>query len=74
MKILHMFTIIITLAFTMAITGCDTDGPAETAGEKIDNITQDGPAESAGKKIDEMAEDAAESIEEAGEKLQEKVN
>ncbi|AFT66951.1 MULTISPECIES: hypothetical protein [Cycloclasticus] len=58
MKLLHMFTIIITLAFAITVSGCEPDGPAENAGEKIDNMT----------------EDAAESIENAGEKLQEKVN
>ena len=53
-----LFTIIITLAFAITVSGCEPDGPAENAGEKIDNMT----------------EDAAESIENAGEKLQEKVN
>ncbi|MBV1899549.1 MAG: hypothetical protein KUG63_09310 [Cycloclasticus sp.] len=74
MKLLHMFTIIITLAFAVIVSGCEPDGPAEKAGEKIDNITQDGPAENAGEKIDEMTEDAAESIEKAGDKLEDKVN
>lgn len=46
-------------------TGCDRQGPAERAGEKIDRAVEDakdkldpaGPAEKAGKKIDRALED-----------------
>jgi hypothetical protein len=59
-----------TLALTLLTFGCDSQGPAEKAGEKIDNavestndaageaadkITGQGPAEKAGESIDETA-------------------
>ena len=59
------------LAVSLVTFGCDTQGPAEKAGEKIDNsveatkdaaenaadkITGDGPAENAGEKIDEAVQ------------------
>ena len=58
------------LAFAVLTVGCDRQGPAEKAGEKIDKsveatkdaandavdkITGKGPAEKAGEKIDETA-------------------
>ena len=67
---------ITTLALTLFTFGCDSQGPAEKAGEKIDNavestkdaageaadkITGQGPAEKAGESIDETAEKMKES-------------
>lgn len=62
---------ITTLALTLLTFGCDSQGPAEKAGEKIDKavestkdavgeaadkITGQGPAEKVGESIDETAE------------------
>lgn len=62
---------ITTLAVTLLTFGCDSQGPAEKAGEKVDKavestqdaageaadkITGQGPAEKAGENIDETAE------------------
>ena len=62
---------ITTLALTLLTFGCDSQGPAEKAGEKIDKtiestkdaageavdkITGQGPAEKVGESIDESAE------------------
>lgn len=48
-----------------AHNGCRKEGPAERAGEKMDNagdkvkdaVTPDGPGEKAGKKIDKAVDD-----------------
>ncbi len=65
-----------TLALTLLTFGCDSQGPAEKSGEKIDNavestkdaageaadkITGQGPAEKAGESIDETAAKMKES-------------
>ena len=51
---------ILTAALVLSLTGCEKKGPAEKAGQKIDNagenvkdaINPKGPAEKAGEKID----------------------
>ena len=63
MKYLPLTTVpLAALAMTasLVLTGCDEQGPAETAGEKIDNAV-----ESAG----EMAEEAGDKVEDATDKL-----
>ena len=47
--------------------GCEKKGPAEKAGEKIDDTMHEAldKAEEAGEKIEDAAEDAREKIEEA---------
>lgn len=65
------------LAVSLLSFGCDTQGPAEKAGEKIDNsveatkdaadnaadkITGDGPAENAGEKIDEAGTNVKKAV------------
>jgi hypothetical protein len=49
--------------------GCGKKGPAEKAGEKIDDTMHEAmdKAEEAGEKIEEAAEEAREKIEEASE-------
>jgi hypothetical protein len=49
--------------------GCEKKGPAEKAGEKIDDTMHEAldKAEEAGEKIEEAAEEAGEKIEEASE-------
>jgi hypothetical protein len=52
-------------AFALTGNACSKKGPAEKAGEKLDNVgdkihdavTPDGPAEKAGKKIDKAVDD-----------------
>lgn len=73
MKKNHIATLlfITTLALTLLTFGCDSQGPAEKSGEKIDKavestkdaasetadkITGKGPAEKVGESIDETAE------------------
>lgn len=65
------------------LAGCE-EGPAESAGEEIDQAiengqemledaveVEEGPAEDAGEEIDEAIEDGQESLEEAAEETEE---
>lgn len=54
MKMTRLRTLATAAAMAMALTACDTDGPAEEAGEDIDNAV----------------ERAGEKIEEAGDRIQ----
>jgi hypothetical protein len=75
-KYMATLLFITTLALTLLTFGCDSQGPAEKAGEKIDNavestkdaageaadkITGQGPAEKVGESIDDTAEKMQES-------------
>lgn len=66
-----------TLVFSLVSLGCDTQGPAEEAGETIDNsiedtqdaadnaadkITGEGPMENAGEEIDEAGNTIKETV------------
>ncbi len=53
----------------VGLTACEKKGPAETAGEKIDNAT-----ERAGEKMDNAAEKAGNKMEEAGDKIEDKTD
>lgn len=66
-KYLTTLMMIVALGFTgVAFTGCSSnDGPAEKAGQKVDNavdsakdtLDNDGPAEKAGQSIDNTLND-----------------
>ena len=70
-KFIQSLLLITSICLTVLNFGCDSQGPAEKAGEKIDQsiestkdaveeasdkITGKGPAEKAGEKIDETLE------------------
>jgi hypothetical protein len=70
-KFIHTLLLITSLGLAVLTFGCDSQGPAEKAGEKVDQsventkdaleetsdkITGKGPAEKAGEKIDEATE------------------
>jgi hyperosmotically inducible periplasmic protein len=62
-----MIVLISLLAFLgIGTLGCEQKGPAEKAGEKVDEA-----AEQAGEKMEEAGEKAGELMEEGGEKLEE---
>ncbi len=68
MKTLTLLPIVALILTGTALIGCESnDGPAEKAGQKIDNAV-----ESTGEKIDNAVENTGEAIEEAGDKLREK--
>lgn len=69
--------LIMALSFLLFSFGCDSQGPAEKAGEKVDKtveatkdtinevtdrVTGKGPAEKLGEKIDETAEAVEKSV------------
>jgi hyperosmotically inducible protein len=68
---------IVALFLFLGLSGCDKEGPAEKAGEKIDQsveevkdaaeeagdkLTGQGPAEELGEKIDDAAEEVKEAV------------
>jgi hypothetical protein len=70
-KFIHTLLLITSLSLAVLTFGCDSQGPAEKAGEKVDQsventkdaleetsdkITGKGPAEKAGEKVDEATE------------------
>ncbi len=66
---------ITTLALTLLTFGCDSQGPAEKAGEKIDK-TIESTKDAAGEAVDKLtgqgpAEKVGESIDESAEKMKE---
>lgn len=60
-----LFLVLITAFFIIGLSGCPEEGPAERAGEKIDEAVQD-----AGEKAEETGEKAGEAMEEAGDKAE----
>lgn len=58
--------IIFSSMIIVSLAACKKEGPAERAGQKIDETV-----EKAGEKIKESAEKAGDKIEEAGEKVKE---
>ena len=66
----NLLGIVIALLLAM-ILGCSDPGPAEKAGEEIDEAVESieealdpaGPAEKAGRKIDETMEDMGQALE-----------
>ncbi|MBA3695282.1 MAG: hypothetical protein H0W85_00575 [Methylotenera sp.] len=53
----------------IGLAACDKQGPAERAGEKLDNAT-----ERAGEKMDNAAEKAGDKMEAAGDKIKDKTD
>lgn len=64
------------LMLVLFIAACEDEGPAEKAGEKIDNAVESTQEsmEEAGDKLEEQMEEAGDKIEETGDKIQEKTN
>lgn len=62
---------IATLALLLAtgLSACEKEGPAEKAGERIDNAT-----ESAGDRIENATDKAGDKMEEAGDKIEDKTD
>jgi hypothetical protein len=58
----------LALLMTIGLAACEK-GPAETAGEKIDNAV-----ENAGDKIEDATDNAGDTLEEAGDKIEDKTD
>lgn len=56
--------------FLFAFTGCESEGPAEKAGEKVDKLMSQTKekVEEAGKAVQESVEEAGEEVHEGAEK------
>lgn len=64
-RIRSFLSIVCCLAFLSAFTACEDQGPAEEAGEEIDEA-----AEMTKEKMEEAGEEVGEAVEEGGEKLE----
>lgn len=62
---LHKSLIAVALLSMLALSACEQKGPAERAGEQIDNAV-----ENAGDKIENATDEAGKAIEEAGDKIE----
>lgn len=80
MKLLQTVLLTAGAVVMMAMLGCESEGPAEEAGERIDEAVEElrepqGPAEQAGESVDEAVDEAKEELKkakrEAGEALEE---
>jgi len=66
-------TVLISVALAGAgLSGCKQEGPAETAGKKVDEaVDNTGKAmEKAGEAVDKAAEKTGEALEKAGDKIE----
>lgn len=68
-KKLTLGILAVLTVMVVSLAACEKKGPAEAAGEKIDNA-----AEKAGEKIDHAADKAGEKLNEAGDKIKDKTN
>lgn len=73
MKVLEKFTLIgVSMLFVVGLTACDKPGPAESAGEKIDQTAEEASkkiaaaADKVGEKLGEQREKASVAIDDAG--------
>ncbi len=60
MQVLLRLLMVFSMTATLALSACDDKGPAEKAGEKIDQVVKDvgDTLEKAGDKIEEAADKA----------------
>ena len=65
MKKKHIAYIAMGCAAAFAVTSCEKEGPAEKAGEKMDES-----AENAGDKIEGATDEAQDKVEEAGDAIE----
>jgi len=61
------FLTVLVLASVLGLSACKQEGPAEKAGQKVDQAV-----EQAGKKIDQATEQAGKKMEQAGETISDK--
>ena len=68
-KKLTLGILVVLTVMIVGLAACQKKGPAEAAGEKIDNAAQ-----KAGEKIDNAANKAGDKLNEAGDKIKDKTN
>lgn len=65
MKLRFLTLGLILSALLLTVTACEQKGPAERAGEKIDNV-----AEKSGEKLEDASDTAKDKLEEMGDKIE----
>lgn len=65
MKFTKLTVAALATFFAIGITACERDGPAERAGENIDNA-----AENMGDRIEDSTDNAGDELETAGDKVE----
>jgi hypothetical protein len=67
-------SIAVACFLSVVLVGCEREGPAERAGERIDQSMERAgeKLDEAGDKVEQAARDAGEKLEEAGEEMKEK--
>ena len=70
MKQKHFFTLLLAVVFFLmtGLLGCQNDGPAEQAGEKVDQAV-----ESTEEAVEEAGDEVEDTMEEAGEEIEDEV-
>ncbi|MDY0376743.1 MAG: hypothetical protein RBQ72_13570 [Desulfobacterium sp.] len=68
MKIKKML-VLMFVGFSLLLFGCEKEGPAESAGKKIDNAI-----ENSGDKIGDVVEQAGDKINELGDSIKDSTN
>jgi len=63
------FLILLALFSAGALTGCSDPGPAEEAGQEIDEAVEE-----AGQEMDEAVEEAGDELEEMGDEVEEETD
>lgn len=64
-----LFALLFALGGGAVLTGCEDQGPAEEAGEEIDEAVEDAEEE-----LDEAAEEAGDAVEEAADEVEEETD
>lgn len=64
-----LFALLFALGGAAVLSGCEDQGPAEEAGEEIDEAVED-----AGDEIDDAAEEAGDAVQEAAEEVEEETD
>jgi hypothetical protein len=69
-------TIAAAFFLSLVLAGCDREGPAERAGERIDQSMERAgeKLDEAGDEVEQAARNAGEKLEEAGEEIKEKAS
>lgn len=65
MNIKNLILVTAITLMSISVTACQEKGPAEKAGEEIDNA-----AENLGDKIEDATDEAGDKVEEAGDKVE----
>lgn len=70
-----LWVLAFAVLLVMPMVACQPDGPAEDAGEEIDDATGGGDTfEEAGEAVDEAMDEAGDAVEDAGDEVEDAVD